>query len=253
MRILIHISDLHFDRVNPAAVEALVQEIQAVRPHLIVVSGDLTQRARVGQFRMAEAFLKRLPFPQLIVPGNHDVPLYNVYARFFTPFENYKKYIQSNLEPVFEDEEIIALGLCTPRSFTISEGKLRASSITQFKNYFNKERESKIRIAVSHHPLNPVDILPFSPDLLLAGHLHLGSSMSTAQLKIAPHRTLIAVQGGTSTSSRHRGEGNTFNFLRIEKSNISIEKYQWTSLKKRFTVGETNHFSLSLNGWNLEV
>src|SRR3984893_1388274 len=107
MRTVVHLSDLHFGRVDPRLVPPLVQTIQAIAPDLIAVSGDLTQRARRSQFVQARAFLERLPFPRIIVPGNHDVPLYNIVARFLNPLADYRRYIAHDLEPVFVDEEMI--------------------------------------------------------------------------------------------------------------------------------------------------
>ena len=85
MRTLVHLSDLHFGRVDEALLEPLIESVRAAKPDVVVVSGDLTQRARTGQFRDAAAFLARLPSPQIVVPGNHDVPLHNMLARFPDP------------------------------------------------------------------------------------------------------------------------------------------------------------------------
>ena len=91
MRTIAHISDIHFGRIDPPIVEAIVADISSMSPSLVVISGDLTQRARAGQFRDAAAFLARLPKPQLVVPGNHDIPLFDVFSRFFSPLGNYRK------------------------------------------------------------------------------------------------------------------------------------------------------------------
>ncbi|MGZ8265598.1 MAG: metallophosphoesterase, partial [Burkholderiales bacterium] len=99
MRTLVHLSDLHFGRVNEAVLGPLARRIGAIAPDVVVVSGDLTQRARKRQFRAARAFLDTLPTPQIVVPGNHDIPLYNVFARFLTPLRNYRRYIGNDLEP----------------------------------------------------------------------------------------------------------------------------------------------------------
>ncbi|MEP6903288.1 MAG: metallophosphoesterase, partial [Actinomycetota bacterium] len=97
MRTLIHISDIHFGRVDYAIVERLREKITELAPNLVIVSGDLTQRARSKQFIEARQFLDSLPQPQIIVPGNHDIPMHNVFARFVTPLEKYKKYITEDL------------------------------------------------------------------------------------------------------------------------------------------------------------
>ena len=85
MRTIVHLSDIHFGRVDPRVVAPLLRAIDMMAPSLVTVSGDLTQRARRSQFRQARAFLDQIPFPTLVVPGNHDVPLYNVAARFTNP------------------------------------------------------------------------------------------------------------------------------------------------------------------------
>jgi len=99
MRTIAHISDVHFGRTDPAVVEGLVKDLSERKPTLLVVSGDFTQRARGRQYAAAAAFLKRLPSPQLVVPGNHDIPMFDIIRRFFFPLSRYRKYITDNLRP----------------------------------------------------------------------------------------------------------------------------------------------------------
>ena len=87
MKKIVHLSDLHFGRIDPALVEPLAEAVNETAPTLVVVSGDLTQRARSQQFKEAREFLDRLPRPQVVVPGNHDVPLYDVLSRFARPLD----------------------------------------------------------------------------------------------------------------------------------------------------------------------
>src|SRR3954453_24246687 len=93
VRTIAHISDLHFGRVDPPVAEALVSDVHAFAPSLVVASGDFTQRARVGQYKAAAEFMKRLPGPQMVVPGNHDIPLYNLVRRFIFPLTRYRRFI----------------------------------------------------------------------------------------------------------------------------------------------------------------
>jgi len=84
--LLLQISDPHFGTEDPGAVEALVPLVHEKRPGLVVLSGDITQRARRGQFEAARRFLDRLPAAALVViPGNHDIPLFNVFGRLLRP------------------------------------------------------------------------------------------------------------------------------------------------------------------------
>src|SRR4029078_11368596 len=110
-------------------VQPLADAIAHVRPDLLAVSGDLTQRARRTEFAQAGLFLDGLPFPRLVVPGNHDVPLYNVFTRFATPLARYTHAITANLSPIHRDEEIIVVGVNTARSWTWGEGRINATQV----------------------------------------------------------------------------------------------------------------------------
>ena len=116
MRTLVHLSDLHFGRVDPALLSPLRALVEHLEPDVVVVSGDLTQRARSAQFQQARVFLDSLPGPQIVVPGNHDVPLYNVFSRFLTPLVKYRRHVTDDLSPEYVDEEIAVLGINTARS-----------------------------------------------------------------------------------------------------------------------------------------
>src|SRR5437763_9141088 len=113
MRTIAHISDIHFGKIDPMVVEAVVADIRAQKPSLVIMSGDFTQRARAGQYRQAAAFMSRLPLPQLFVPGNHDIPLFDLISRFFKPLRNYKKFITTDLRPVYRDDELLVIGVNT--------------------------------------------------------------------------------------------------------------------------------------------
>src|SRR3981081_2240663 len=105
MRTLVHLSDLHFGRTDPAIIQPLIGLVRTIAPDVVVVYGDLTQRARSEQFKEARRFLDALPTPQIVVPGNHDVPLYNILSRVLKPLRNYQRYISKGLEPFYCDDE----------------------------------------------------------------------------------------------------------------------------------------------------
>jgi 3',5'-cyclic AMP phosphodiesterase CpdA len=129
MRTLVHLSDIHFGRVDQAIIEPLINLITELKPDVVAVSGDLTQRARSQQFKEARAFLDRLPKPQIVVPGNHDVPLYNIFARFITPLDKYRQFITEDLSPFYADEEVAVLGVNTARSLTIKGGRVNEEQV----------------------------------------------------------------------------------------------------------------------------
>src|ERR1044072_9441961 len=118
MKKIVHLSDLHFGRIDAGLVEPLVDAVNEAEPALVVVPGALTQRARAQQFEEARAFLDRLPKPQVIVPGNHDVPLYDVVERFARPLDKWRRFISEEVEATYEDEEMVGGGIKTARSLT---------------------------------------------------------------------------------------------------------------------------------------
>src|ERR1051325_5294938 len=146
VRTLAHLSDLHFGRVEPAVLEALRRRLRALAPDVVAVSGDLTQRARARQFREARAFLDSLPRPQVVVPGNHDVPLYNVFARFVAPLAGYRRVIGEDVEPGFVDDEIAVLGINTARSFVLKGGRVSESQLARLREALGRLEGARTRI-----------------------------------------------------------------------------------------------------------
>ena len=266
MRTLIHLSDLHFDRVDYSLLEPLIQTISELSPDVVVVSGDLTQRARSEQFKEARDFLDALPSPQIIVPGNHDVPLYNVFARFFQPLDKYKRFLTDDLEPFHAEEEIAILGINTARSLTIKDGRINEEQIASIRERFCGMNEDLTKIVVTHHPfdlpeghdeddlVNRADLAMTAlatcgADVLLAGHLHVGhTGHSSTRYKIAGHNALI-ISAGTATSTRARGETNSFNVLRIQHPNIQVERRSWQADTATFAISSTEYFHHTKDGW----
>lgn len=244
MTTLAHISDLHFGRVETPVADALLRELQALKPDLLIASGDFTQRARVRQFQAARDYLKRLPTPQLVVPGNHDVPLYDVARRFLAPLVRYRRFISPDLRPIFRDDRILVLGFNTARSLTWKGGGISAEQLLEAKRHLDGATADVFKVVVTHHPFlpapgePPVDIIggardalrlfeESGVDLLLSGHLHLAYSGDVRVFHPTTHRSMIAVHAGTATSNRRRGEPNEYNVIRIEPGRIQIEARSW--------------------------
>ena len=150
MRTLVQISDLHFGRVDPLLLDPLAAAVDAIGPDVVVVSGDLTQRARNAQFRAARAFLDRLPMPQVVVPGNHDVPLYDVVRRFVAPLARFRRYIERDPAPFFRDDQVAVLGINSARSLTFKGGRINHEQIETVRARFAGLDPAVIRVA--RHP-----------------------------------------------------------------------------------------------------
>ena len=154
MRTVVHLSDLHFGRTNPAILGPLVKFVGEIKPDLVAVSGDLTQRARTGEFAAARDFLRAIPFPQIVVPGNHDVPLHNPFSRFLRKLDRYTRYITPDLQPVFADAEMVVVGVNTARAFTWKDGRINRGQLRQLRNALQETPEDRTKIVVTHHPFD---------------------------------------------------------------------------------------------------
>ena len=267
MRTLVHLSDIHFGRVDYAVVDAVVEKINEIDPDLVVVSGDLTQRARSAQFQEARAFLDSLPQPQIVVPGNHDVPLYNVFARFFTPLEKYKKYITDDLDPFFADEEIAVIGINTARSLTIKDGRINKEQINVIREKLCDLPNDVLKIIVTHHPFDLPEghdeddivgrakkvmreIAGCGADVFLAGHIHVSHIGHTAErYKLGEGQSALVVQAGTATSTRGRGEANSFNVIEFDHPRLVVKRLECQTAEAGFVVAETQEFLQGEKGW----
>lgn len=265
MRVVVHLSDLHFGRLDPATLDPLRTAISAATPDLLAISGDLTQRARRTEFAAARAFLDALPFPQLVVPGNHDVPLYNVFTRFATPLARYRHAITDDLSPIYRDEEVIAVGVNTARSWTWGEGRINERQVDDVVAQLSIAPRDLIRIVVTHHPFDLPEhvrdqrllgraemamkkLSAVGADLFLAGHLHVSHVGHTAERYDIGNHSALVVQAGT-LSTRARGEEPSFNVLRIERPRISVQRIVWEPARRTYVEAAEARYRHSESGW----
>lgn len=251
VRTIAHISDLHFGRVENAVAEGLAADLKTLRPDLLVASGDFTQRARRRQYAAAAAYLQRLPTPQLVIPGNHDIPLFDLPRRFFAPLARYRQYINPDLRPFYQDQELAILGINTARSFHWrwngfwKDGRISEEQLLDVKLRLGGLPQEIFKIVVTHHPFIPppgerkhgmvgradhaLDMMErCGVDMLLAGHLHMGYSGDVRTHYEALKRSILSIQAGTATSTRRRREPNAYNLIRINLHQVSVEVRTWT-------------------------
>src|SRR5919107_93710 len=265
MRTIIHLSDLHFGRVNLSLLDPLISIARKIGPDVVAVSGDLTQRARSYQFQQARSFLDSLPNPQIVVPGNHDIPLHNVFARFFERLTKYKRYITGDLQPTYEDAEMVVVGVNTARSSVFKGGRINESQVGRLRDKFCSLGSGVVKVVVTHHPFDLPEghderdlvgrakmamtgLAECGADLFLAGHLHISHTGHTKRYNIQGHSALV-VQAGTATSTRERGEANSFNVLRIAYPAITVEKFAWDPATNYFGVSSVEEFKHTDEGW----
>ncbi|MEZ6138158.1 MAG: metallophosphoesterase family protein [Pirellulaceae bacterium] len=264
---ILHISDLHFgEPFVPEVAEALIDTIQKLQFDAVVVSGDLTQRARREQFIAARNFLERLPdLPRLVIPGNHDVPLYNIARRLSDPHRTYRECISHELNPVIYMPQATLVGLdsTAPRS-AISNGCIHAWQLEHCARAFENTPPNAARIVVAHHHFAPApdylhdSTMPKSKraimrfveldvDVIMGGHLHRSFIGNSLDFYPGAHRDrgIVIAQCGTTTSRRGRGreqQKNTFNVVRIEKFKIVITHFLYFS-EHGFVETSSHHFT----------
>jgi 3',5'-cyclic AMP phosphodiesterase CpdA len=267
MRTLVHLSDLHFGRIDPALVDPLRRAVNALQPDLVAISGDFTQRARRSQFAAARAFIGSLEAKTLVVPGNHDIPLYDVVERFAAPLVRYRQYISSNLEPEYIDEEMIVFGVNTARTlaFPLGEGRISEGQVDRIVQRLTTVPPPLLRVIVTHHPFDlppgvhqrrllgrsamaMTRLAAVNADLFLSGHLHIAHvSHAVERYEAAGHSGLI-VQAGT-VSLRGRGERPSFNVLRMHRPEIELSRHVWEPETASFTPAAVGKYRHGASGW----
>ena len=228
MSVVLHISDTHFGTEQPRVVEALVALAAQQRPDVVVLSGDITQRARPAQFRAAKAFVDRLGAPVVAVPGNHDIALFDLWARFTRPYARYARAFGADLEPVHASQDLLVVCVNTTRAWRHKNGAVSAAQTERVARLLSAADPRQLRVVVVHQPAavtraeERVNLLrghqaalrawsAAGADLVLGGHIHLPYTL--AQHGLA--RRLWVVQAGTAVSSRIRLEApNSVNILR---------------------------------------
>jgi 3',5'-cyclic AMP phosphodiesterase CpdA len=266
---IIHLSDLHFGAHEPELVEAVEAEVRREKPDLVVVSGDFTQRARTEQFQEACRFLERLREAGndvIGVPGNHDVPLYDVIRRFFSPLTRYKRFVDDMLCPYIELPGVAVLGINTARSLTVTEGRINREQMEMIRETFARAEPSAMKVLVTHHPLLALPVgeglseavgrselaldavADAGVDLLLAGHHHRVSSYDARDLATRAGPALV-VQAGTATSHRVRDEVQSFNKIEIDGRDVTLTVHTWAG--DRFVPGDSQRFRREGDHWRI--
>ena len=244
---IVHLSDLHFGAHDESLVEAVDWQVDRLKPDLVVISGDFTQRARTEQFREACEFLEGLRdrgHEVLGVPGNHDVPLYDVLRRFLSPLARYRRFIDESLCPFIELPGVAVLGINTARSLTFKDGRISRDQVEFIRETFSRTSSEAFRVLVTHHPLFALRIgeeveraigrqelaldavEESGVDMLLAGHAHHASSQDAGDLVTRAGGVLV-VQAGTATSTRVREQEQSFNVIDIAEESATVSIFAW--------------------------
>ena len=267
MRTIAQISDLHFGRHDSVVVEALLDSLRVSDSDLVVVSGDLTQRARRHEFALARAFLDRIGRPLLVVPGNHDVPpLYRPVSRLLRPLARFDRYVSADRQPLFVDDEIAVLGLGTARGLAGKNGRVSVEQMAAIRHVLGELPGRLFKVLVTHHPLAvPMLAAPLQMvgrarraldavadagvHLLLSGHYHRWAG-GEAPAQVTRQRSVLVAHAGTAVSTRTRGgEANSYNLIRLDGRRLEVAVMGWQP-QGGFIPAERQRFVLGASGWS---
>ncbi|MDQ9019678.1 metallophosphoesterase [Acinetobacter sichuanensis] len=234
---LLHLSDLHFGTERQECIQAIQTFCQEQRPEVVVVSGDLTQRAKFKEFLACRQFLDGLKIPYFVVPGNHDIPLYQLWNRVFSPFGLYQLFFGS-LENTLVTEHFYLIGMNSIRRRYHTRGHISLEQIQHVDEILQKAPQNKLKIIVSHQPFytsNENHHLKDCPSLgkfaikewgqhqlyvLLHGHLHLVAVYDlNREFELDLQQPVYEVHAGTAISKRlHKNMPNSFNVIHCDGS-----------------------------------
>lgn len=274
MTTIIHISDTHFGTEVSAVVRAITQTIHDLQPDIIILTGDITQRARTSQFKEAATFMANLPAKtKLAIPGNHDIPLLNPFARFLTPYRNYNRAFGSR-ESLWSEEGLNILCYDATSPLRHTRGKLTRHAVLRKLRAIKNSTPDSVLIACVHQPLvtawpqdahetliNREEIAQLwsehQIDIVLSGHVHVPLLITTREFfPDLPHHFILA-GAGTAVSHRVRpGAPNSFNVITINKNDptpsLRVTYHYFDAALSQFIPSPPAHFSRTAQGWYQE-
>lgn len=262
---LAHISDLHFDRITKDATRSLLDDLHAAKPHYLLISGDITQSARRSEFAEAAAFLKDAPGQAFVVPGNHDIPGWDIFRRMMNPYGRYRDHIGTEINPVHVADDIALVGFNTARRVVYhwnwAHGRI---SHSQFETLLAVAGAApdRPRIAMFHHPLIPPPpgasqkrvgraerfasaLSDAGFHLALSGHLHRSRVTEVCEIYPGVAPGLFAVEAGTATSSRLRNQPNEYNLIDVSPDKVDVHVRSFDG--KGFVTRETTTLPVKIS------
>ncbi|WP_398500356.1 metallophosphoesterase family protein [Variovorax sp.] len=266
MSVLLQVSDPHFGTEQPPVLAALERLARELAPELLVLSGDITQRATRAQFAAARAFVDRLaPRALLAIPGNHDIPLFQLAARAFAPYGRYSEAFGDELEPVIDTPGWLAIGVKTTRRWRHEDGEVSRAQVERVARRLAAAAPSQLRLVVTHQPVAVTrreDIgnrlhggeaavarwAAAGADLVLGGHIHLPFVLPLHECFADFPRPMWAVQAGTAVSWRVRaGHPNSVNVLRRDDDarTCAVERWDYAAERQAFVLADAVRLSLA--------
>lgn len=264
---ILHLSDPHFGAERPDVVEALVAFGHEIAPTAVVLSGDVTQRARAAQFEAAGRFLARLPpVPRLVIPGNHDIPLFNLFGRFLDPYAGFRRLAGPQDGAVCDMDGLLVLGVRTTRRWRHVQGSVSRMQVDAVAERLRRAAPGQLRVVVVHQPVwVPLAVerknllrgrelairswAQAGADLILGGHIHLPFVQPLRGGPPDASRVIWVVQAGTAVSHRVRNHaGNSVNVIewlwRSGHGSCRVAQYDHDPVRQRFVQVRSTHLDI---------
>jgi 3',5'-cyclic AMP phosphodiesterase CpdA len=267
MSVVLQISDAHFGTEQPPVVEALLRFAAKLEPDIALFSGDITQRARRSQWHAAHAFAKRVTARHVVaIPGNHDIPLFNVFARVFAPYSGYARAFDRDLEPIIDLPDLLMICVNTTRPYRHTQGEVSAAQLERVSARLRLAKREQVRLVVTHQPVHVIrpndekNLLrgaatavrrwsAAGADVFVGGHIHLPYVRPLSDRYAGLPRRGWCVQAGTATSHRVRGSiPNSINVIRHEDApGCCVERWDFSATQNAFEKAEAFKLELDRN------
>lgn len=262
------ISDTHFGTEQPRVCAALRDTLLREGPDLVALTGDITQRARASQFRAARAFVDTLaPLPVLVLPGNHDIPLFDIVTRLAAPYRNFQRHFGANLAPLWQNERAAVLGFNSTHRLRHKNGVITPYDVEAMASRLAALPQA-FKIVALHHPVasataedvrncargKDAAITAWSAagaDLFLSGHIHLAHCLA---IGTAPHRVVAANAGTAVSRRRRRGMANSFNIVDLAvgvRHALQIRRLDYDAAREEFVTSHRWMATRGPEGWTV--
>jgi 3',5'-cyclic AMP phosphodiesterase CpdA len=231
---LFHVSDVHFGREDREAIDWFGAKVKEEQPDAVIMTGDLTMRARASEFAAAGKWLESLGRPVTVEVGNHDLPYFNLWARFVTPYKRYQ-VIERMIEKPLDVKGVSVVPLKTTARFQFrtnwSKGYVSTRSLQESLALVEAVPAGDLIFIAAHHPLIEAGTLATSKTrhgrtaldalatagvhAVLTGHVHDPFDVAHE----IEGRTVRLIGAGT-LSERVRSKPPSFNEIRVEGSSF---------------------------------
>lgn len=244
------ISDLHFGYHNQQIIDDFCALVEKESPDVVLITGDITHRAKSKQYCMARKFIDSLPCKVVTIPGNHDIPLYKFWKRLVSPYKNYKKFINIDIETSYEDDEIRILGLSSVSQYSPKKGKIHQDQLVKIKQFFCNAKASKLKILMFHHNISQIEKLhkemasshelievaeSVGVDLICTGHLHYSKLLNLDNQPIIAHV-------GSLSCNRINDQNNSFFKFDYDNRQIKVTNMIYNDMV--FSSARTSLYNL---------